>query len=212
MQLSHLVKSQLPVGTVPGFPSSTGPWGPASGRKPLGHMASATTCFFSPARFIRKLLLVSEREKSQFVMHSAMQHGWSALFIAAGCGSPVCWACFDWDQESDYLIFHSAVWEALIIPLNQDSFIVLCVSVLIAHITPTKPKSKLTSRIFTGRNVPPNRLTARLLLIFCSSVRVKMIKLREKMGKVHVRNTSLVSTGKIPVNSGSLSNSRICPF
>lgn len=54
--------------------------------------------------------------------------------------------------ESDYLIFHSAVWEALIIPLNRDSFIVLCVRVLITHITLLLTKdlctrmSNLTSR------------------------------------------------------------------
>lgn len=54
--------------------------------------------------------------------------------------------------ESDYLIFHPAVWEALIIPLNPDTFTALVVRVLITHITLLLTKdlctrtSKLTSR------------------------------------------------------------------
>lgn len=88
---------------------------------------------------------------SYFMEQTSILSGKSSLFIPAGCG-PHVGHVLTGIGESDYLIFHSAVCEALIIPLNQDSFTALCVRVLITQITPVLAKdlctqmSNLTSR------------------------------------------------------------------
>lgn len=89
--------------------------------------------------------------------------------------------------ESDYPIFHWAVWEVLIIPLNSDSFIAMYARVLITHITLLltfnlcTQMSNLTSwnlyswaflHSSNDQNVPqqnlwPNVLTNKIILSFC---------------------------------------------
>lgn len=42
-------------------------------------------------------LWCKKRIEILFVEQTTTQSGKSSLFIAAGCGLPSCWACFDWD-------------------------------------------------------------------------------------------------------------------
>lgn len=130
MLLSPSVKSPFPAGDHCS----------SSSCKAL-HLKSASTTLFLWTHTKKYLIFWWDTERQRLSVHCGKMC--VALMLGMFWLGP---------GESDYLIFHSAVWEALIIPLNRDSFIVLCVRVLITHITLLLTKdlctrmSNLTSR------------------------------------------------------------------